>query len=64
MSHDKAIEHGKEHREPYRRSKAVSRQCRNHGACSRCEGDRKVQLKREICRCKTAISEAGTDGEN
>ena len=28
MSLDKAIEHGKEHREPYYKSKAIDRTCR------------------------------------
>lgn len=32
MSLDKAIEHGKEHREPYHGSKAFDRTCRNHGS--------------------------------
>lgn len=29
---DKAIEHGKEHRRPYRGAKAVDPACRNHGS--------------------------------
>lgn len=29
---DKAIKHGKEHRKPYRNSKAVDKSCRNHGS--------------------------------
>lgn len=33
MSLDKAIEHGKEHRKPYRGSKAIDCICRNHGSC-------------------------------
>ena len=37
---NKAIESGKEHRNPYRKSKAFDRSCRNHGSCSWCEGDR------------------------
>jgi hypothetical protein len=37
---DKAIEHGKEHRKPYSKAKAVDRSCRNHGSCSYCEGNR------------------------
>ena len=32
MSLDKAIEHGKEHREPYHGSKACDKTCRNHGS--------------------------------
>lgn len=37
---DKAIEHGKEKRKPYRRSKRFDRSCRNHGSCGYCEGSR------------------------
>lgn len=29
---DKAIEHGKEHRKPYRGAKACDKSCRNHGS--------------------------------
>lgn len=32
MTLDKAIEHGKEHRKPYRGSKVFDRTCRNHGS--------------------------------
>jgi len=31
MSLNKAIMHGKEHREPYRGAKAIDPTCRNHG---------------------------------
>ena len=31
MTLDKAIEHNKEHRKPYRGEKAVDPSCRNHG---------------------------------
>ena len=40
MSLDKAIEHGKEHRKPYRGSKAIDPSCRNHGSCEVCRGNR------------------------
>ena len=41
MSLDKAIEHGKEKRKPYRGSKAFGHTCRNHGGCPWCEENRK-----------------------
>ncbi len=48
MSLNKANEHGKQHRQPYRGGKAVSKHCRNHGSCSWCEGNRKYKyLKKE-----------------
>ena len=37
---DKAIEHGKEHRKPYRGAKAIDRTCRNHGTCDWCYRNR------------------------
>lgn len=40
MALDKAIQHGKEKRKPYRRGKAVCRGCRNHGSCGYCLGNR------------------------
>lgn len=45
MSLDKAIEHGKEHREPYRGAKAIDATCRNHGGCPWCEGNRKFKMR-------------------
>lgn len=40
MSLDKSIQHGKEHRKPYRGSKAIDRSCRNHGSCKWCLSNR------------------------
>lgn len=43
MSFYKAIEHGKEHRKWIGKSgwaKSVDKQCRNHGACEWCKGNR------------------------
>ena len=44
---DKAIEHKKEHRKPYRGGKAISPQCRNHGGCPWCEENRKYKYKKK-----------------
>lgn len=40
MSLDKSIQSGKEHRKPYKGSKASDATCRNHGSCERCYGNR------------------------
>ena len=40
MPLDKAIEHGKEKRKPYRGSKAIDCSCRNHGTCEWCTSSR------------------------
>lgn len=40
MSLRKAIEHGREHRRPYRGSKDFDRTCRNHGTCEVCQMNR------------------------
>ena len=45
MSLDKAIAHGKEHRKPYRGSKAIDSTCRNHGGCPWCEENRKHKFR-------------------
>lgn len=40
MSLDKAIEHGKEKRKPFRHSKRFDKTCRCHGSCSYCRNNR------------------------
>lgn len=48
---DKAIEHGKEHRKPYRGAKACDRSCRNHGSCDWCRANRNyrnIKLEEKI----------------
>ncbi len=48
MSLDKAIEHGKEKRKQYRGSPLYDRDCRNHGECEFCKGNRLYKFcKRE-----------------
>jgi hypothetical protein len=51
MSHDKAIEHGKTRRKPYRGAAATSGACRIHGGakkggCPYCEGNRTHKHRR------------------
>ena len=48
MSLDKAIKAGKEHRKPYRRSKAFDTSCRNHGSCNWCRDNRLHKHKRRF----------------
>lgn len=57
MSLDKAIEHKKEKRKPYRGSKAFAPSCRNHGTCTFCEGNRKHKF-----RDKHPVEKEDTDG--
>lgn len=40
MTLDKAIEHKKEKRKPYRKSKAIDSTCKNHGSCPWCTRNR------------------------
>lgn len=47
MSLNKAIEHKKERRKQFRKSKAFDRTCRNHGSCPYCEGNRTIQAQKE-----------------
>ena len=46
MGLEKAIQHGKERRKPYRGSKAFDPSCRPHGDCSWCERNRKIRTRR------------------
>lgn len=50
MSLDKAIQHGKEKRKPYRKSKAISKSCRHGGACSRCRDDRTYSSRKMLAK--------------
>ena len=50
MSLDKGIEHGKEHRKPYRGSKAFDHSCRNHGSCEWCRENRQHKFKKSEMR--------------
>ena len=50
MSLDKAIEHGKEHRKPYRGARAVDKSCRNHGDCDYCKQDRLFKYKKKMLK--------------
>ena len=45
MSLDKAIQHGKEKRRPYRGTKAFDPACRNHGSCSWCRSNRLWRMR-------------------
>ena len=54
---NKAIEHGKEHRKPYRGAKAIDRACRNHGGCPWCEENRKYKYIKKIIACNTRLKE-------
>ena len=46
MGLEKAIIYGKEHRKPYKGSKAIDVMCRNNGGCPWCEGNRLYQKRR------------------
>lgn len=48
MSLDKAIQHGKEHRKPYKGAKAIDRTCRNHGSCAWCRENRLHKFKKNM----------------
>lgn len=50
MSLDKAIQSGKEHRKPYRRSARFDTSCRNHGDCSWCVDNRLHKYQKELAR--------------
>ncbi len=57
MSLNKAIEHGKERRRPYRGSKAVDYTCRNHGTCDWCKSNRMYNEKRELEKMKCRLTD-------
>lgn len=55
MSMDKAIKHGKEHRKPYRGSKAIDRTCRNHGGCGWCKENRTHKCDKQKLRAEQEL---------
>lgn len=59
MSLNKAIQHGKEHRKPYRGGKAIDKTCRNHGGCPACLSNRMHKFLRQMPALDT-----GEEGEN
>lgn len=52
MSLNKAIATGKEHRKPYKGSKAADKTCRNHGSCSYCSNNRLYSRRKSEERSK------------
>lgn len=58
MSLDKAIEHGKERRKPYRGAKATDVTCRNHGSCPGCRMKREHKARKERMK---GVEPRGTD---
>jgi hypothetical protein len=57
MSLDKAIEHKKEKRKPYRKSKAFDSSCRNGGSCSYCQNNRKHKHRKQIKKAEDSEEE-------
>lgn len=57
MAMDKAIEHGKEHRKPYRGAKNVCKSCRNHGGCPACESNRFHALNKAMAAAQHKLSD-------
>lgn len=47
MGLEKAIAHGKEHRKPYHDSRAIAGECRNHGGCPHCTGNRLYSFEKQ-----------------
>lgn len=64
MSMDKSIKHGKEHRKPYRGSKAIDRTCRNHGGCDWCEENRKHKYNKKMQALNDKLKEWSEADDN
>lgn len=63
MSLDKAIKHGKEKREPFRKAKAHTAGCRNHGHCEWCRSNRTAQDAKERSRADAKLREHEKEAE-
>lgn len=58
MALNKAIEHGKEKRRPYKGAKAVDCSCRNHGTCEWCRENRMYKTIRDLARTRQEMKES------
>jgi hypothetical protein len=56
MSLDKAIQHKKEYRQPYRGGAAVSGQCRHGGSCTYCQSNRQYKNLKRATAAKQQIT--------
>ena len=61
MGLEKAIEHKKEHRKPYRGSKAIDCSCRNHGTCDYCLSNRLNKNNKREQRMAAALKDFFSD---
>ena len=57
MGFEKAIEHGKTKRKPFRGAKAVDCSCRNHGTCEWCMENRMYKTIRDLARTQQEMKE-------
>lgn len=58
MSHNKAIEHGKEKRKQYIKAKAVDKACRNHRSCPHCKDNRLYNSTAKLLHTEQDMKEA------
>ncbi len=57
MSLDKAIEHGHEHRKPYKGAKRFDKTCRNHGSCNWCQENRTYKFRKKEMQEENSMHE-------
>lgn len=66
MGLEKAILYGKEHRKPYHDSRAIAGECRNHGSCPWCTGNRLYSFEKQkqaaIQKIKEYLQEGNEHG--
>jgi hypothetical protein len=64
MGLEKSIEHGKEHRKPFKGAKAVDSQCRNHGDCDYCKSGRLYHSRKALMKAKRKMADFAEDSDN
>lgn len=55
MSLEKSIVNGKEHRKPYRKSKAADKTCGNHGTCVFCKENRLYSTRKTLLKMEYGL---------
>ena len=58
MGFEKAIEHGKTRRNPFKGAKAADCSCRNHGTCEWCRQNRMYKTIRDLTRTSQEMKES------
>ena len=64
MSLEKAIEHNKEYRKPYKGAARYHKNCRNNGRCNYCKSNRTIKNIKRLLKIKQLENENSINNTN